>query len=117
MKPQILIHQIKSTHLTIHHAGDFREDLFRAARKIPDCFLLDLTNVETIDSMCIGMILLTAKLLPQRCRFALVISSSLVKTVCAITRLDKIIPIYTSVEEALEACRFEEEPQVETISS
>jgi len=66
--------------------------------------LLDLSHVDFIDSSGLGAIVSSFKLLNNQGDFILCGVHGAVISLLNLTRMDKIFPIYASLEEALKDC-------------
>lgn len=101
MNSKVLVHQVRFQHLASHNSQAFRSGLLSVVRQVPRAIILDMSLVETIDSTCLGVIALTGKLLPRGSRLVLAAVQPPVRTLCEITRINRVMGIASSIEEAL----------------
>jgi len=95
-----LIHVVVSGRLDLSHAADFEKELKRiSARGLP--MVLDLSGVDAIASLVIGMLVVCAQGLSRReRRVVLIHPSPLVEKVLRTTKVDQVLPIAADVAQA-----------------
>jgi anti-anti-sigma factor len=95
-----LIHVVVSGRLDLPHAGEFEKELKRiSARQLP--MVIDLSRVDAIASLVIGMLVVCAQGPTRReRRVVLVHPSPLVEKVLRTTKVDQVLPIAADVEQA-----------------
>jgi anti-anti-sigma factor len=95
-----LIHVVVSGRLDLSHAGEFEKELKRiSARQLP--MVIDLSRVDAIASLVIGMLVVCAQGPTRReRRVVLVHPSPLVEKVLRTTKVDQVLPIAADVEQA-----------------
>jgi len=95
-----LIHVVVSGRLDLSHSGDFEKELKRiSARQLP--MVIDLSGVDAIASLVIGMLVVCAQGPTRReRRVVLMHPSPLVEKVLRTTKVDQVLPIAADVEQA-----------------
>ena len=83
----------------------FKEEMRRLTAEAPGRVVLDLTQVEFIDSSGLGAIVATMKLLAPARQMVLAGLTPMVDKVFRLTRMDTVFPIFLTLEEALNAER------------
>jgi anti-anti-sigma factor len=89
--------------LTVATAQDFFSQIVSLLEKNERSFLLTMSSVDFIDSTGLGTIVRVAKRVKEaNGQVKLAEAQSNISEMFALTRLDKVLPIYRTQEEALE---------------
>lgn len=84
-------------------AIQFKEDMRQITRQAPARVVLDLTQVDFIDSSGLGAIVSAMKQLPSACRMDLAGLSPTVSKVFRLTRMDTVFHLYDTLNDAIAA--------------
>ncbi len=88
--------------LTLRESPEFHGSLIKLCEQSPRNLVIDLTEVTFIDSSGVGTLTDIFRRMKQNDgKLALVGLNKMVRSVFEITRLDKLLPIYKTEEEAL----------------
>jgi anti-sigma B factor antagonist len=98
-----LIVTILEERLGADRALSFKESMAKLMDKGHRAFILDLSRVNFIDSSGLGAILATAKRVGKAGDILVVGTSETVGSMFKLTRMDRIFPMFASVEEAVSA--------------
>lgn len=95
-----LVHVVVSGRLDLSQAGDFEKELKRiSARELP--VVMDLSGVDAIASLVIGMLVVCAQGPTRReRRVVLIHPSPLVEKVLRTTKVDQVLPIVADLGQA-----------------
>jgi anti-anti-sigma factor len=101
MKPAAVLHV---TQPFLHNAQGpgFRGDLLAASREAGDALILDLTDVVGIDSHCIGLLVLTSRLLPKGFHLVVVTPGGQVRRALETSHVHRLLAMADTVERARE---------------
>ncbi len=102
MALEVTVHRIESRHLLHTEASPLREDLLAAAHHGPHALVIDMSAVESIDSECLGVILLVARLLPKPSRVCLFPAKPHIKGLCELLHAQSIVECVDSLSTAME---------------
>ena len=86
-------------------ALDFKDDVRRHSQSAPDRIVLDLTQVEFIDSSGLGAIVASMKHLAPERKLILAGLTPPVEKVFQLTRMDSVFEIFLTLDASLEAAR------------
>lgn len=89
--------------LDLHNASVVREALFRIADDAPARLVVDLSQVEFIDSTALGVLVETRTRLTNRRALLLASPQLETKRALAVSGLDRHLPVHESLEDALTA--------------
>jgi anti-sigma B factor antagonist len=98
-----LVVTILEDRLGADRALSFKESMAKLIDQGHAAFVLDLSAVTFIDSSGLGAILATAKRLGQAKDLLIVGTSETVGSMFKLTRMDRIFPMFSTVEAALSA--------------
>jgi len=98
----IRIVRVESTRIDAAGVIRFKEAMRACIGDGPDLLILDLEQVEFIDSSGLGAIIATMKQLGEK-RMALAGLGTLVEKVFRLTRMDSVFAIHPTVNDALRA--------------
>jgi anti-anti-sigma factor len=87
--------------LDLYNAGEVREALSRAAADGPERIVVDLSEVEFIDSTALGVLIEARTKLDNRRAFMLAAPALGTRRVLEISGLDRLLTVHESVSEAL----------------
>jgi len=100
-KGRYLVVTILEERLGADRALSFKESMAKLIEQGHGAFILDLSRINFIDSSGLGAILATAKRLGNVGDILIVGTSETVGSMFKLTRMDRIFPMFPSVEEAL----------------
>lgn len=100
MNSSVVIHLVAHEKIDSENVTLFREELLAAASQLPSVLIVDMQRVERINSSCIGLLVLTSRLLTPRCRLVLCNLQPPVRHVIEITHLRNILDVAGTIEEA-----------------
>jgi anti-anti-sigma regulatory factor len=100
MATKVTVHRVESRHLLHTEASRFRHELLTAIDHGPQVLLLDLSAVESIDSECLGLIILVARLLPKPSLVFLVPAMPQIRDLSKLLEAQSIIEFADSLESA-----------------
>lgn len=80
----------------------FKEEMQELTRSVPKRVILDLSNVEFLDSSGLGAVVGSMKQLSRNCHLDLSGLTPTVDKVFRITRMDRVFRIYDTTETALQ---------------
>lgn len=83
-------------------ALSFKDRMRAETENGPDVVVLDLQNVDFVDSSGLGAIVASMKAMGKERTLALVGLTPTVEKVFRLTRMDKVFPLYPSLDDALE---------------
>ncbi len=89
--------------LDLHNAGDVRDALFRIAGEDPARIVVDLSQVEFIDSTALGVLIEARTKLPNGRAFLLASPQLDAKRALAVSGIDRHLPVHESLDDALGA--------------
>ncbi len=98
-----LVVRILEERLGADRALSFRESMARLIEQGHDTFVLDFSKVKCVDSSGLGAILATSKRLGKAGGILVAGSSEAVGSMFKLTRMDRVFPMFRTVEEALVA--------------
>ena len=84
-------------------ALSFKEKMREATEDGPNVVILDLSNVQFVDSSGLGAIVASMKSMGPGRKLALANMTPTVEKVFRLTRMDSVFSIFSSLEEALSA--------------
>jgi anti-sigma B factor antagonist len=86
--------------LDLYNADDIRSALARAIADAPRCVVVDMADVEFIDSTALGVLIEARSQLGENC-LRLAALQVPTKRTLEVTGLDRQLPVYASVDAAL----------------
>jgi anti-sigma B factor antagonist len=89
--------------LDLYNAPAMRETLFAVAAESPDRLVVDLTDVEFIDSTALGVLIEARTRLSNRRAFLLASPGLETHRALQVSGLDRHLPVHESVDSALDA--------------
>jgi anti-sigma B factor antagonist len=89
--------------LDLYNAAAVREALFAAAAQEPERLVVDLTEVQFIDSTALGVLIEARSKLPNRRAFLLAAPGLETRRALEISGLDRHFSIHATVDEAIGA--------------
>jgi anti-sigma B factor antagonist len=89
--------------LDLYNAPAVREALFEVAAESPDRLVVDLTDVEFIDSTALGVLIEARTKLSNRRAFLLASPGLETHRALQVSGLDRHLPVHESVDSALDA--------------
>jgi len=89
--------------LDLYNANDVRQALFDACADRPERLVVDLGEVDFVDSTALGVLIEARTKLPNRKAFMLAAPGLETKRALQISGLDRHFSVHDSVEDALEA--------------
>lgn len=89
--------------LDLYNAGTVREALLDLARRAPERLVLDLAEVEFIDSTALGALIETRGAMPNRRGLLLAGPGIETRRALQVSGLDRHLPVHDSVDAALAA--------------
>jgi anti-sigma B factor antagonist len=98
-----LVVTILEERLGADRAPNFKESLARLIEQGHEAFVLDFSQVKFIDSSGLGAILATSKRLGKPQGILVVGTSESVGSMFRLTRMDRVFPMFRTVEDALVA--------------
>lgn len=101
MQTEIIEYKVEARHLTSVQVPEFRKELVGLARKGPRGIILDISAVESIDSACLGVIILLARLLPPPARICLMGARREIRILCEVVRINSVIGLAETRDEAI----------------
>ena len=103
IKGKTLIIKINEENIDIGNSIEFRESLAKEAEKAAEVIVLDMQAVKYIDSSGLGVLITFLRFVKDSSKFLKLANcqSKVVETLKS-TRLDSEIPLFTSVEAAME---------------
>ncbi len=99
----VLVAQVLDSRMDVHGIGDFKSQLKAHLDSGTSRFVLDLSEVEFVDSSGLGAMVGLFKLLPPGGDMALCGLCPTVVNLVRLTRLDKVFRIIATQEEAVAA--------------
>lgn len=99
----VLIVRPKDSRIDAAVANQFRNEMIDRINQGNSCIILDLSNVDFIDSSGLGAIVSSFKTLGNKGTLALCNTQAPVDSLFKLTRIHKVLPIYDTQEEALRA--------------
>jgi anti-sigma B factor antagonist len=102
----VFVARVIEHRLSADVAERFKEDLIGFVNRGYPLIVLDLSQVEFIDSSGLGALIATRKALRQDGELALCGANDNVATMFRLTRMNKIFRMYGSVEEAAAALPY-----------
>ena|SRR5690242_21800045 len=91
--------------LDLYNAPVLRKALLEAAREAPERLVLDLAEVEFIDSTALGALIEARGSLPERRGLLLAAPARETRRALQVSGLDRHLPVHDSVEDALASSR------------
>src|SRR4051794_30858260 len=91
--------------LDLYNAGKVRDALLEAAREQPERLVLDLTEVEFIDSTALGALVEARASLPDKRGLLLAGPALETRRALQVSGLDRQLPVHDSVDAALASGR------------
>jgi len=89
--------------LDLYNAPTLRQELLAAGAEAPDRVVIDLAEVDFVDSTALGVLIEARSTLPDRRAFALAAPGVETRRALEISGLDRHLGVYATVEEALAA--------------
>jgi anti-anti-sigma factor len=89
--------------LDLYNADKVRKALLDAAARAPERLVLDLTEVEFIDSTALGALIEARASLPERRGLLLAAPAHETRRALQVSGLDRHLPVHDTVDEALAA--------------
>lgn len=109
-RDNIAIFYLKNKNVDSEVSATFKAKLLIIAQPDIDALIIDLTDVESIDSSGLGALLLAHRQLKENAIPVILTGvQDFVMSLMRMTHLDSLFEFYTSVDEALES--FEEEAE------
>lgn len=99
--PQVIVHTVQESKLTAQSGEEFKRGLYEALEGTADAVVIDLHRVEIIDSYCLGILVLAARVLPEGCRIYISSLSEQVRYLFDQLHLKRILPVKDSVAEVI----------------
>lgn len=99
---QVAVHHVSVPFLHNAQGPGFRGDLLAASREAGHSLILDLTDVVGIDSHCIGLLVLTSRLLPKGFKLVVVTPGGQVRRALETSHVNRLLPMADTVERARE---------------
>jgi len=101
----VCIVSVQESRIDAASALDFKEDVRRHTQGAPERVVLDLTQVEFIDSSGLGAIVATMKHLSPERKLVLAGLTPAVEKVFQLTRMDSVFSIHLTLDAALQVDR------------
>lgn len=95
------VHQVGHRSLTLAVGSEFRAELLAAIGRTRGALVLDFSLVECIDSHCIGVLVLTARLLPKGFTLLLAGLQASIERSLRTAGIQRLLPVYSDAEAAL----------------
>ena len=89
--------------LDLYNAGDVRKALIEAAADKPERVIVDLSQVEFVDSTALGVLIEASTKLPSRKGFLLAAPGVETRRALEISGLDRHFAVHATVDDALAA--------------
>ncbi len=96
---------VKDTRIDAAVAIEFKDAMRTQTKDGSDVVVLDLSEVEFIDSSGLGAIVASMKLMGRDRKLALAGLTPTVDKVFRLTRMDSVFPVYPTLDGALEGLR------------
>ena len=87
--------------MTLAVGSEFRAELLAAIGRSHGGLVLDFSSVECIDSHCIGVLVLTARLLPKGFTLLLAGLRASVERSLLTAHIQRLLPVYPDAEAAM----------------
>ncbi len=100
---RLLVAKVLDSRLDAKIAHEFKERMANLIEQGAKSVVLDLSNVDFIDSSGLGAIVSSLKVLGRRGDFAISGTSETVNTMFRLTRMDKVFRIFNTEDEAIRA--------------
>jgi anti-sigma B factor antagonist len=108
-RDNIVIFSLKNTTVESKVASEFKAKLLILAQPDIDALILDLTNVQAIDSSGLGALLLAHRQLKEHSIPVILVGvQEFVMSLMNMTRIDELFEFYDTLEEALETFEDDE---------
>jgi anti-sigma B factor antagonist len=104
-KDQITVVKPKDKHLNAAVARQFKDELVQQVGKAQTCLVLDLSEVDFIDSSGLAAIVSAFKMAVPAKKFVICEIKQPVQSLFQLTRVNAVIPIYRSLAAALAAAK------------
>ncbi|MDK2972494.1 MAG: hypothetical protein PWP23_2249 [Candidatus Sumerlaeota bacterium] len=95
------VHHVGHRSLTLSVGSEFRSELLAAIGRAHGSLVLDFSHVECIDSHCMGVLVLTARLLPKGFTLLLAGLQTSVERSLRSAHIQRLLPVYPDAEAAL----------------
>ena len=96
-----IIYDVADERLTADSAERFRQGLYEAIQALPSAVVLNMENVKSIDSYCLGTMVLAAKILPPGCKLYIAAPQPQLAELFGNLHLDQVLGIRDTVSEAV----------------
>lgn len=111
-KDNIVIFDIKNKTVESNISADFKARMLIVAQPDIDALIINMSNVEAIDSSGLGALLLANRQLSEHnIPIALVGVTDFVRSLMSMTKIDEIFDFYDTVDEALEDLQSKNEEE------
>ena len=97
----VLVVRVRDNRIDASRAPQFKEEITKRIDAGQTKLVLDLTLVEFIDSMGLGALVACFKRIGGRGKIAIVGAKGAVSRLFSLTRMDKVFPLYRSLEDAV----------------
>lgn len=98
----ILVLDIREPRLEARNAPEFRALLIQRIEGGADAIVLDMSQVEFIDSSALGALIGAIKKMGPLGRIAIAQASPTIERLLKLTRMDKVFPIHATVDSAVD---------------
>ena len=99
----VTVFTLLESRVTSDNVTAFQEEVLRRVEEGERKLVLDFGAVEFVDSTGIGTVVVVHQKLQNRGVFAVVGLQHQVRNLFKLTRMDKVVPVYESTDEALKA--------------
>ena len=96
-----MVVQVQDTRIDASRAPSLREEITKRIEAGQTRLVLDLTLVEFIDSMGLGALVACFKRIGSKGKLVIVGARGAVSRLFRLTRMDKVFPLYSTLEEAI----------------
>ena len=97
----VLVVQVRDSRIDASRATLFKDEINKRTDMSQMKLVLDLTLVEFIDSLGLGAIVSCFKRMGGKGRLVIVGAKGAVSRLFSLTRMDKVFPLYPTLEEAM----------------
>lgn len=105
----IVIFHLKNTNVDGQVAAQFKAKVLIVAQPDIEALIIDLSQVEAMDSSGLGALLLAHRQLKDHSIPVILVGvQDFVKSLMSITRIDELFEYYATIEEALDTFKDEE---------
>ncbi|WP_114964556.1 STAS domain-containing protein [Alkalilacustris brevis] len=98
----VLVLEIREPRLEARNAPEFRALLVQRIEQGDELIVLDMAQIEFIDSSALGALIGAIKKMGPLGSIAIARISPTLERLLKLTRMDKVFPIHSTVEEAVE---------------